>query len=167
MQAMWGAHRLTGLTSCSTCRPPVNSTPQVCWGEDSTVVGNFYMSLTLGGAGGNVGRDADSDPTGVGRDADGAPTGFERNQGTAHVSDRLKSFESSVDAALGNRLDRMEEAIQNLTQCMDNLVESKQAAGAPGPVAQGRDPSRGHVNDCQTSISGKLTHSLGVPTCVD
>ena len=46
-------------------------------------------------------------------------------------------------------------------------MESKQAAGAPGPVAQGRDPSRGHVNDCQTSISGKLTHSLGVPTCVD
>ena len=30
------------------CRPPVNSTPPVCRGEDSTVVGDFDMSLTLG-----------------------------------------------------------------------------------------------------------------------
>ena len=58
--------------------------------------------------------------------------------------------------------------MQNLTQCMTNLVESKQAAGAPVPVAQGRDPNRGQVIDCQTSISGDyiVTHSLGVPTCL-
>ena len=55
----------------------------------------------------------------------------------------------------------MEVIIQNLTQCMAYLVESKQDA-----VAQGFDPIKGQVNDCQTSISGGLTHSLGVPTCV-
>ena len=49
----------------------------------------------------------------MGRDADSAPTGFEENQGTAR---------------LGNRLNRMEVAIQNLTDCMAYLVESKQAA---------------------------------------
>ena len=37
----------------------------------------------------------------------------------------------------------MEVIIQNLTQCMAYLVESKQAVGAPGPVAQGFDPIRG------------------------
>ena len=73
----------------TSCRPPVNSTPQVCRGEDSTVVGDFDTSLTLGGEGSNVRRDADSASTGVGRDADGAPTGFERNERTAHVSDRV------------------------------------------------------------------------------
>ena len=57
------------------CRPPVNSTPQVCRGEDSTEVGDFDTSLTLWGAGVNVGRDADS-----------APNGLEQNQGTAHVN---------------------------------------------------------------------------------
>ena len=40
--------------------PPVNSTPQVCRGDDGTVVGDFDMSLNLGGVEGNVGRDADS-----------------------------------------------------------------------------------------------------------
>ena len=87
----------------------------------------------------------------MGRDADSAPTGFEENQGTAR---------------LGNRLDRIEVAIQNLTQCMANLVESKQAAEAPGPMAQGCDPSRGQVNDCQSRILGGFPHSLGVQTCV-
>ena len=57
----------------------------------------------------------------------------------------VETFEGSVGIRLGNRLDRMEVAIQNLTQCNAILVESKQAAGAP---------SRGQVNDCQTSISG-------------
>ena len=127
-------------------------------GWDSTVVGDFDMSLTQGGAGGNVGRDADCVPTGLGRDADSvptcvgslrdadsAPTGFEQNQGSALVNGRVEKFESSVGAGLGNKLDRMEVAIQNLTQCMAILVESKQAVGAP---------SRGQVNDCQTSISG-------------
>ena len=96
----------------------MNSTPQVCRGEDSTVVGDFDMSLNLGGAGGyvgmaadstpagvgrdadsaptDVGRDADSAPTGVGRDADSVPTGFEQNQGTAHVNNRVENSESSV-----------------------------------------------------------------------
>ena len=114
----------------------------MCRGEDSTVVGNFDMSLTLGRAGGNVGRYADS-----------APAGLEQNQGTAHVNDRVEDFEISVGVGLGNRLDRMEVAIQNLTDCMAYLLESKQAALAPGPVAHGRDPSRGQVNDCQSSIS--------------
>ena len=105
----------------------------------------------VGGAGVNVGRDADC-----------APTGFEQNQGTAHVNDRVENSESSVGVGLGNRLDRMEVAIQNLTRCMANLVESKQTAWALGPVAQGRDPSRGQVNDCQSSNSGGLTHSIGI-----
>ena len=112
----------------------------MCRVEDSTVVGDFDMSLTLGGAESNVGRDADSVPTGLGRDADSAPTGLEQNQGTALVNDRVEKFESSVGVGLGNRLDRVEVAIQNLTQCMAILVESKQAAGAP---------SRGQVNGCQ------------------
>ena len=112
----------------------------MCRSGDSTVVGDFDKSLTFGGAGGNVGRDADSVPIGLGRDADSTPTGLEQNQGTAFVNDRVEKFESSVGVGLGNRLDRMEVAIQNLTQCMANLVESKQAAGAP---------SRGQVNDCQ------------------
>ena len=60
----------------------------------------------------------------------------------------------------------MKVAIQNLTQCMAILVESKQAAGAQRPVAQERDPSRGQVNDCRSSTSGGFTHSLGVQTCV-
>ena len=68
------------------CRPPVNSTPQVCRGEDSTIVGDFDTSLILRGAGGNVGRDADSASNGVGRDADSFPIGLEQNQGTAHVN---------------------------------------------------------------------------------
>ena len=71
-----------------------------------------------------------------------------------------------VGVGLGNRLDRMEVAIQNLTHCMANLVDSKQAAGVSGPIAKGRDPSRGKVIDCHSSIPGGLTHSLGVPTCV-
>ena len=75
-----------------------------------------------------MGRDADSVPTCVGRDADSGPTGLEQNQGTALVNDRVEKFESSVDVGLGNRLDRMEVAIQNLTQCLADLVESKQAA---------------------------------------
>ena len=102
----------------------------------------------VGGAGVNVGRDADC-----------APTGFEQYQGTAHVNDRVENSESSAGVGLGNRLDRVEVAIQNLTRCMANLVESKQAA-------QGRDPSRGQVNDCQSSRYGGLTLSLGVPSCV-
>ena len=71
-----------------------------------------------------------------------------------------------VGVGLGNRLDRMEVAIQNLTLCMANHLESKQAAGVSGSIAQGRDTSRGQVNDCHSSIPGGLTHSLGVPTCV-
>ena len=89
----------------------------MCRGGDSTVVGDFDKSLTFGGAGGNVGRDADS-----------VPTCLEENQGTAFVNDRVEKFESSVGVGLGNRLDRMEIAIQNLTKCMAILVESKQAA---------------------------------------
>ena len=100
----------------------------MCRGGDSTVVRDFDKSLTFGGAGGNVGRDADSVPTGLGRDADSAPTCLEQNQGTAFVKDRVEKFESSVGVGLGNRLDRMEIAIQNLTKCMAILVESKQAA---------------------------------------
>ena len=96
----------------------------------------------------DVGNDAYSALTGVVGDADSAPTGFEENQGTAR---------------LGKRLDRMEVAKQNLTQCVANLVELKQAAEAPGPMAQGCDPSRGQVNDCQSSNSGGLTHSIGIP----
>ena len=61
----------------------------MCRGEDSTVVEDFDTSLTLGGEGSNVGRDADSASTGVGRVTDGAPTGFERNERTAHVGDRV------------------------------------------------------------------------------
>ena len=38
-------------------RLPVNSTPQVCRGDDGTLVGDFDMSLNLGGTGVNVGRD--------------------------------------------------------------------------------------------------------------
>ena len=93
----------------------------------------------------------------MGRDADGAPNGLEHNRGNAHVNDRVENFESSVGVGQWNRCDRMEVAIQNLTQCMANLVESKQAA-------QGRDPSRGQVNDCQSSRYGGLTLSLGVPS---
>lgn len=89
----------------------------------------------------DVGNDAYSALTGVVRDADSAPTGFEENQGTAR---------------LGKRLDRMEVAKENLTQCVANLVESNQAAEAPRPVAQGFDPSRGQVNGCQSRISGGL-----------
>ena len=78
----------------------------MCRGGDSTVVGDFDKSLTFGGAGGNVGRDADS-----------VPTCLEENQGTAFVNDRVEKFESSVGVGLGNRLHRMKVAIQNLTQC--------------------------------------------------
>ena len=60
-----------------------------------------------------------------------------------------------VGVGLGNRLDRMEVAIQNLTHCMANLVDSKQAAGVSGPIAKGRDPSRGKVIDCHSSIPGE------------
>ena len=55
----------------------------------------------------------------------------------------------------------MEVTIQNLRQCLAILVESKQAAGAQRPVAQERDPSRGQVNDCRSSISGGFTYSFG------
>ena len=53
----------------------------MCRGEDNTVVGDFDMSLTLGGDGVNVKRDADNAPTGVGRDADSAPTVLEKIKG--------------------------------------------------------------------------------------
>ena len=74
----------------------------------------------------------------VGRDAiDSSTAGLEQNQETRQINDRVKSFESSVGVGLRNMLDRVEVAIQNLTQCMANRVESKQATGAPEPVAQG------------------------------
>ena len=61
----------------------MNSTPQVCRGEDTTVVGDFDMSLTLGGAGGYVGMAADSATAGVGSDADSVPTGVGRDADSA------------------------------------------------------------------------------------
>ena len=61
----------------------MNITPQVCRGEDSTVVGDFDMSLTLWGTGGYVGMAADSAPAGVGRDADSAPAGVGRDADSA------------------------------------------------------------------------------------
>ena len=51
------------------------------------------------------------------------------------INNRVIDFESP--GGLGNRLNGMVVTIQNLTQCMANLNDSKQAVGAPGPVAQG------------------------------
>ena len=59
---------------------------------------------------------------------------------TAHVSDRVESFESSVGVGLGNRFYRMEVAIQNLTQYMANLVESKSQARIQAGALPGRPP---------------------------
>ena len=68
----------------------MNSTPQMCMGEDSTVVGDFDMSFTLGGAGGKVGRDEDD-----------ALTGFEQKQGTAHVNDGFRILRAQLGRGLG------------------------------------------------------------------